>query len=287
MAKLFDTEKRIVPTWLAAARHLMLCGRTDSNLVLEISDPNTITAEDRVLMRSLDAAVEPRGLYPLNSVAGTIFPLDVYRRHGRPAFYDEFNRMMERGKAKGTWGTYAQRMIVRRDRKSADVLNPLELIVQRISNAGQPAGASFKNSYELGVAVPEEDLTDFAEDVGGELPTYAPDIDQNQWYGFPCLSHLSFKRVPSGEHFAVNLTAVYRSHRYCERALGNLLGLAQLQWFVAKEARLQVGTLTCLSTHAELDVAAWGGVDAARKLLEQPAQNMVACAGSVSLSSAP
>lgn len=243
--------------------------KTDSNLVLEIPDPSSITAEDRVLMRSIDAALESRDLYPLRSVAGTIFPLDLYRRHGRPVFYEEYVRMMKRGKAKG-WGTYAQRMIVRRDRKSTNVLNPLELIVQRISNAGQPLGKSFKNSYELGVAVPEEDLVDFSADIGGELPTYASDLDQNQWYGFPCLSHLSFKRVQSGENFAVDMTAVYRSHRYCERALGNLLGLAQLQWFVAKEAQLQVGTLTCVSTHAELDALAWGGSEATRKLLEQP-----------------
>ena len=270
MAKLFDTRVRIVPTWLAAAQHLMRqTSKTDSNLVLEISDPISISGEDRALMRSIDGALENRDLYPLRSVAGTIFPLDLYHRHGRPAFYDEYERMMKRGKAKG-WGTYAQRMISRRDRKSGNVLNPLELIVQRISNAGQPLGKSFKNSYELGVAVPEEDLVDLSEDIGGELPTYASDIDQNQWYGFPCLSHLSFKRVPSGTNFAVDLTAVYRSHRYCERALGNLLGLAQLQWFVAKEAQLHVGTLTCVSTHAELDAQAWGGSEATKKLLGPP-----------------
>lgn len=268
MAEIFKTYERIVPTWLAGARHLLQRpGKNDSNLVLEIKDSRTITAADRLLMGRLDSAAQSNDLWPLSSVAGTIFPLNLYHRHGRPAFYAEFERMMKRGKAANTWGTYAQRMISRRGRKNGELINPLELIVQRISDAGQPEGSSFKNSYELGVAAPEEDLDDPTEDVGAELPTYAPEIDRNQWYGFPCLSHLSFKRVPTASGHAVDLTAVYRSHRYCERALGNLLGLAQLQWFVATEAQIEVGTLTCISTHAELDVRAWGGVAAARSLL--------------------
>jgi hypothetical protein len=60
---------------------------------------------------------------------------------------------------------------------------------------------------------------------------------------------------------------MYRSHHYCARALGNLLGLAQLLSFVAKEAELKVGTLTCLSSHAVLDAETWGGVQRAQEVL--------------------
>jgi hypothetical protein len=177
--------------------------------------------------------------------------------------------MLSRGKAPNTWGTYAQRMLSRRGRKAGEIINPLDLIVARISNAGQIEGKSFLNSYELGIAIPEEDLTHEIEIAGAELPTYSPELDGNQWYGFACLSHISIKRVARGTEHAVNLTAVYRAHRYCERALGNLIGLAQLQWFIAKEAGLQVGTLTCVSTHAELDVPAWGGVAVANQILAE------------------
>ena len=92
-------------------------------------------------------------------------------------------------------------------------------------------------------------------------------IEGREWMGFPCLSHLSFKRVAQGSGFAVNLTAVYRSHSYCARALGNLLGLGQLLYFVAQESGLSVGTLTCLSSYAELDVRAWGGIRNTRTIL--------------------
>ncbi|HLO96300.1 MAG TPA: hypothetical protein VK195_18480 [Burkholderiaceae bacterium] len=257
MAKLFDEFSRVVPTWQAAVKYLHTQPkRKAQNLILEIQDPLTISDADREVMRMVDAALEGKGLWPLNSVAGTIFPLDLYRRYGRPAFYHEFERMMQRGKAPG-WGTYARRMISRRGKKRGEIINPLDTIVERISSAGQPQGKSYVNSYELGVVVPEEDLVDAAPDLFADTPTYSPDTDSNEWYGFPCLSHVSFKRVEEDARHAVNLTAVYRSHHYCARGLGNLLGLAQLQWFVAKEADLKIGTLTCISTAAELDTRSW------------------------------
>lgn len=268
MAELFDTGERVVPTWLAAARHLEpLTDRSAQNLVLEISNPLEITQEDRAIMRAVDSALESCGQWPLRSVAGTIFPLDLYRRFGRPAFYAEFERMMKRGKAASTWGTYALRMIARQGKHQGESINPLEKIVEKISDAGQPDGLSYQSCYELGLAAPEEDYAEGVQDVGGELPTYDPRLDGNRWRGLPCLSHVSFKRVSHRNGHAVNLTAMYRSHSYCARALGNLLGLAQLQSFVAKEAGLAVGTLTCLSTHATLDIEAWGGVAVARGIL--------------------
>jgi hypothetical protein len=49
------------------------------------------------------------------------------------------------------------------------------------------------------------------------------------------------------------LTAIYRSHYYIERALGNILGLAQLLTFVAAEVGVDVGSLVCHSTYAVID----------------------------------
>jgi hypothetical protein len=49
------------------------------------------------------------------------------------------------------------------------------------------------------------------------------------------------------------LTVLYRYHYYIEKALGNLLGLSQLLYFVAKETGLGVGPLVCHSTYAVLD----------------------------------
>jgi hypothetical protein len=267
MAKLFDTFERIVPTWLAAARFLDSApNRTASNLVLEIADPLCISAADRTTMAKVDKALAP-GL-TLNTVAGTIFPMGMYKRLGRPAFYAEFLQLLDVGKKRGTWGTYAERMMRRRGR-NGEPINPLDILVERLSDAGQPKKndevTSYASSYELGVNIPEEDLVQ--EDVGGEIPTYDVARDGLRWLGFPCLSHVSFKRLPQGDGHVLNMTAIYRSHHYCQRGLGNLLGLAQLLSFVSKESGLKPGTLTCVSSHAVLDVQEWGGVGVAAQIL--------------------
>ena len=49
------------------------------------------------------------------------------------------------------------------------------------------------------------------------------------------------------------LTVMYRYHYYIEKALGNLIGLAQLQQFVAEQVGLKVGPMVCHSTYAKLD----------------------------------
>lgn len=273
MAKLFDSQARLVPTWMAAARHLDgQPGRKALNLLLEISDPLTITEQDQQVMNRVDQALAASGL-TLKTVAGTIFPLALYKRYGRPDFYDKYLSMIARGKQAGSWGTYAARMIRRPGRQPGEYVYPLELIVARLSATGQPqkksgAAVNFTSAYELGISDPAEDLaSEIPQGAEGDLPTYNVAQDGREWLGFPCLSHVTFKRVASDAGHAVNMTAVYRSHHYCARALGNLLGLGQLLSFVAQESGLAPGTLTCLSSHAELDVSAWGGVAQAKSVL--------------------
>ncbi|MCA8886083.1 MAG: hypothetical protein KDA35_05635, partial [Hyphomonadaceae bacterium] len=87
-----------------------------------------------------------------------------------------------------------------------------------------------------------------------------PAQDRTRPIGGPCLSHLSFKLGPDRR---LHLTALYRSHWYVQRALGNLFGLAHLLHFVADEAGLKLGSLICLSSMAQLDTKpkAWGKGD--------------------------
>ncbi|MBV9749113.1 MAG: hypothetical protein JO157_09880, partial [Acetobacteraceae bacterium] len=81
-----------------------------------------------------------------------------------------------------------------------------------------------------------------------EVGIHDPSRD-TRWRGGPCLSSLSFKR----DEGRLSLTATYRSHHYVARCLGNLIGLGRLLEFVAREAGLAVGPLTCVSTYAEID----------------------------------
>ncbi len=272
MAELFHTYERIVPTWLAAARYLnKRQGRQAKNLLLEIPYPMALNEDDRVVMSRVDQALAHKNL-TLKTVAGTIFPIAMYQRYGRPGYYAKYKEMLKRGQKANTWGTYAHRMIERPGREPGTTINPLDYLVEKLAADGQPQRkdgrtVSFVATYELSVADPEEDLQRPHVDAGGDVPTYNPAVDMKEWLGLPCLSHLSFKRVSRGTGYAVDLTAIYRAHHYCARALGNLIGLGQLLSFVAKESGLEVGTLSCLSTHAELDVGEWGGVAATNAVL--------------------
>jgi hypothetical protein len=197
----------------------------------------------------------------IETVAGTIFPQGLFSRRGRPAFYDEYQRLMVRAKKPGSWGLYFDRM-TRRVAPDGAVINPLEEVIKKLQAAVE-RDAIYQSTYELSPSDPAQDIIADAED-GAELATYDP-IDRKMLYGGPCLSHLSFKIT---DRHVLDLTAIYRSHHYCERALGNLLGLGRLQKFVAQQSGLDLGTLTCISTHAELDFPAWGGVRKGRALLD-------------------
>lgn len=263
MATLFDTCGRIVPAWLAAARHLDASGGVGRNLVLEMDTPGVLRRSEIGVLSAVSAALVARGNgLSTETIASTIFPQGLYKRRGRPAFYEDYRRLLKRAQKRSTWGLYLERMTRRMDRDGNEV-NPLEVLIEKLRKAAGTKGAQYPSTYELSPSDPGTDLA-FDDDVGAELATYEPAIDQNRLYGGPCLSHLSFKIT---DRTAVDLTAIYRSHRYCERALGNLLGLSRLHAYVAEQSTFEIGTLTCVSTHAVLDLDSWGGKVKGRKLL--------------------
>jgi hypothetical protein len=116
------------------------------------------------------------------------------------------------------------------------MFNPLKDLVEKIRNFGQ-----YIASFELSGEPPFED----------DIKIYDPAIDRKRLYGGPCLSHVSIKVYDS----AVRINATYRSHYYVRRLLGNLVGLARLQYFLSRETGLSIGGLTVNSTYARLDTA--------------------------------
>ncbi len=261
MGVIFDRDERIVPTWLAVARYLQSNGGTGRNLLLEIPQPGIMRHDELAILRRVNEQIVGGDKdLSIETVASTIFPQGLYARHGRPAFYQEYQRLMARAKRPGSWGLYFDRM-TRRVAPDGVVVNPLEEVIKKLK-AAVKRRAIYQSTYELSPSDPAQDIV-CHDDDGAELATYDP-INRKMLYGGPCLSHLSFK-ITDGH--VLDLTAIYRSHHYCERALGNLLGLGRLQKFVAQLAGLDLGTLTCISTHAELDFPAWGGVRKGRALL--------------------
>jgi hypothetical protein len=239
MMKAITGESRAT-TWLAAASHLADCAEwEDYNLVLEILDPMRRNARDRQIEERVDHFLRTHDHFPLSTVAETIFPAGEYRRHGPKGVYETYpdqiypaiKRLPEL-----RWGTYAHRL-VRRSGPNGQTINPLEYCIEKIRR--QAKGNSAKTAcYELSLS-----------EVGLDLPLYDPAADRKFHIGGPCLSHVSLK---ISRDRRLLLTALYRSHYYVHKALGNLLGLARLQAFVCEQTNLTPGPLVCISTFATL-----------------------------------
>ncbi|MET4252968.1 hypothetical protein [Bradyrhizobium sp. LA6.7] len=237
--------------WLAAVDYLEGCaGEEDFDVILHVTDPTVLSKQDRAVYQEVDKFLTGHGAFSIHTVAETIFPLDEYMRKGATSVYTEFPskiRAIQKGRSDSNWGSYAYRFLRQKD-AHGEIFNPLKELVAKISAHGK-----YRASFELNAGRPLEE----------DIPIYDAVTDRKRLYGGPCLSHLSIK-VHDGK---VRLNATYRSHYYVRRLLGNLVGLGRLQYFIAKETKLQVGALTINSTFARLDAGSsdtcgkWGKRD--------------------------
>ena len=225
--------------WLKAVEYLSSNHDAAYNLVLAVRRPEVLTPADFAIHDVVDGFLREHGRPPLATIAGTIFPANLYLHGGAEELYT-YPQIYPR--IPSQWGTYAIRLLRKSTYRRGDgqaEINPLRIIVEKMKK--QLAGGRMRAVYEANLV---ED-TDYLE-----LPIYDADCDARGTRSQPCLSHLSFKLLPRD---CVMLTVLYRYHYYIEKALGNLLGLSQLLCFVAKETGLRVGPLVCHSTYAVLD----------------------------------
>jgi hypothetical protein len=204
-------------------------GHAAYNVIIDIDNPvvNGTLQDPRVatvnqFLQRFDKSVE--------TVANTIFPRSLYLRHGAPKFFKVFDdRVLKKVRRSERWsGYYFERMT---NTLGADgkPFNQLWNIVERIKDKKVKA----LNKFELLIFDP------------------ARDVD-NSPYGGQCLSYGSFKVIP-GSNKQISLTVIYRNHFYVEKLLGNLIGLGRLLEFVGRESGVDVGPLTVISTHAQID----------------------------------
>ena len=222
----------------------------DTAIILDIEQPYQETPTDRALHTAIDTQYRKLGLYPLETVASTIFPASFYWRNGMKGLYEDYLEAYPTIKLgdPGGWGTYAERLLrveipgERGEYVGNPPINPLEKTIEKLRKANTPERQGFRSAYELSL--------------------YRPHQDANRERRIPCLTHLSFKLIQSRIH----LTAIYRLHDYWQKVPGNLLGLARLQACVAREARAEIGSLTVHSTSAYFNFSKGFGVGALRKL---------------------
>ena len=127
------TEKTCAAAWLKAVemvdeRH----GHEAQNVILDVAEPLTEIAADRHVVQIADTFLKKRGALPLQSVANTIFPDALYRRHSTQDLYEIYCKIYERLKrSRGEWGRYFERMIRRRSAEG-EFINPLAGIIAKM-----------------------------------------------------------------------------------------------------------------------------------------------------------
>lgn len=244
MYRPIDSQKSCARAWVAASQSLVQTDDEAYNVIVDVSNPVVHDEVDNSIITLVDSFLRDyEGTNPISTVANTIFPQALYDTHGSPALYEAYFANFDRLSDTKRWGRYFER-ITRHKTLDGTTYNPLQEMIDKL--AGQKhARSTYRHAYELAV--------------------YDPLLDRRVFYGNQCLSFLSFKLHPEN---GLMLTAMYRNHTYITRLLGNLIGLGRLLNFVAKEAELDVGSLTVISTHAEIDTGEWGIRDA-RELVAQ------------------
>lgn len=254
--------------WLAASRAVYgLSGHEGHHIVIDVADPVRQSDQDSSVVNAVDAYLSEHSEagFPVRTVANTIFPQATYDAHGSPDFYKVYiEEIFPRLKRSSQdWGRYFERMTAYppgggKENLLDDLITKMKKNVER--------EVTYRNIYELPIYYPPEDA--------GGSPR-----------GSQCLSFMSFKLDKSNR---LLLSAIYRNHYYTEKLLGNLVGLGRLMAFVAGEANVEVGELTILSTHAEVETA--GATQAQLKalhaacaqMLETPAKRQAASATAMS-----
>lgn len=240
--------RNLSDAWLRAMFHLREVGGTATNFCVAFSD----YSEEQPIREALDdfiAAHRAEGrtkgeMYPVSTVANTIFPVALYRwgspgAESRQRLYELHTREMRVQRRMRVKDNYFNRLVSWPSSK--EPLNQLEALVRKLTSEVK-AKSPKSSRYEVGIEHPEFDVVT----SGGDVRVQSPEHDK-RLMGFPCLSHLSFTLV-GGE---LHLTAVYRNQHFIGRAYGNYIGLARLVKFAADESGCTPGEILCVATHAD------------------------------------
>lgn len=190
-----------------------------NNLILHINRVDNINESE---LLTFDPNKIKSGANKLLDVANTIFPKK--NKHWDKSveqfsgFYKKsYETLLRRGRR--SWGCYFLRLIS----FGTEDINQLDRIIKGLGSWGRSHKAAFVVHFS------------------------ASTTDKPRPLGAPCLQYVQFG-VSSDNR--LNMTAVYRSHDYFNKTLGNLLGLTRLLEYVAYKTDHETGSLTCVSSYA-------------------------------------
>ncbi len=224
------TGDTLTTAWARALERLAARGGEAFDLLVVIEHPDPSGADPRVVRR-LDDLLAGEQAASVRTVSNTIFPEQLARTsHDRQTLYQRYRAVLprlKRAERRNRRGLYFERLINFPLQPNPTCANQLEDTIQRLRDE-LARGNALAHAYELQV--------------------FAPGKDRRPM-GFPCMSSLSFHVEEGG----LRLCATYRNQYYVSRALGNFVGLANLQRFVASEAGMEPGVLSVHAFHAQLD----------------------------------
>ena len=216
--------------WAKAILQLKKDAWKSWNYVITIKNP---AIENKDAIEKLNAFCKKAGLLLPDTVQRTIFPKHFYiqkRQHNKKDFYRAYNHFYNytRDKEHCGWGTYFKRMISYQTKDGGEY-DQLDSIIKRIKNIKSNYGsANFMVIPQVGV-------------------------DSNKIMGSPCLNYITVQVEKQKEKRVVSLLAVYRNHDYRERTFGNYWGLCELLKYICTESGAELGTVTCISSHAYVE----------------------------------
>jgi thymidylate synthase len=228
--------------WVAASAAVQAAGGEAYNVIIDIENPLAEDATDTAIIKMVDQHLRDHHAYSISTVANTIFPEATLRRYGPVDFYDAYHeRVFPRMKRMTRdWGRYFDRLTRWTKVHGGEIttINPLEDLIAFMQRQ-LTRNRTYRNVYEMTI--------------------YDPTRDAGKPSNRQCLSFLSFKLTADRR---LLLTAIYRNHTYISRGLGNFIGLGRLQAFVAEQSGATLGSLTCVSTHAQIDTDGWSKAEA-------------------------
>ncbi len=237
-----------VHAWVETASALRAApGFRLGGVVAHIERPSVMSESEEEVVCHVNKFLVDHRKYSVSTVANTIFPKSLDRGDGVEALAGRYMENFEwMSRRKGGWGRYFERFVAWPNPNGAPPINQLAVVIKMLTEAR--TGVFHTDKYELVVSDPARRMRNVR--------------NRN------CLSLVEIK--PEKATNQLHIYATYRNHYYVQKTLGNILGIVDLQAFIAREAGFEVGTLTLHSTSGTLETSdvPWGKNDI-RKLISE------------------
>lgn len=265
MSDYIEPAESLSEAWLRTVEQVHAAGGYAVNVMSTVSNPQA--PELAEIRQAIDAVLEEgtragTRIQGVDTVAGTIFPSDIYIDPGLvydPSLKDDDREALDLA-ANDLYEAYLDMLPV----LTTDPANARGTYFGRmVSWPGKTGGGSnqladrittLRRAHDLNQR--KRNLEDIA--IGGEAEGLIDDslagvqvyaANDRRSRGFPCLVHIDLT-VFEGR---LSMAAVYRHQYLVTKAYGNLLGLSRLLSFLAQQSGYSVGELVVHATMADTE----------------------------------